>query len=334
MNSTFLQKVFCDISLEQRPQLWQDDTDSEEKNVERIEFLASLPQTEFLAQTDASRSSTRKNGVLAKALREKGNKSYGAGDNIEAMHHYNQALRFAHPEEQGMVLANRSALWAQLGEAGLVMEDVDLALEAGYPGELAYKLLERRARARQVLGRREQAMGDAKAALEGLKLAKLAPEKIEAKRGELEKLVQDLAKKQEVTEEVTSSLREEPQLPGENPKFPNFSDAVRIKYEEGRGRFAVAGRDIKAGELIARERPFVSLLDREHTKSHCWHCLTCTKVGHRSLCCTGTWSPLPSTVLHCIVLLCRVPCPVHPALESSTAAEVAGDLDCTEQTKV
>jgi hypothetical protein len=130
-NSTFLQKVFCDISLEQRPDLWQDAADTEERNVERIEFLGSLPQTEYRAQLDPTKSTTKKNGVLAKALREKGNKSYGAGDNIEAMNHYNQALRFALPDGQGLVLANRSALWAQLGEPRLVEEDVGLALEVG-----------------------------------------------------------------------------------------------------------------------------------------------------------------------------------------------------------
>ena len=33
--------------------------------------------------------------MLAKALKEKGNKSYGAGDNIEAMNLYNQALCYS-----------------------------------------------------------------------------------------------------------------------------------------------------------------------------------------------------------------------------------------------
>ena len=37
----------------------------------------------------------RKNNMLAKALKEKGNKSYGAGDNIEAMTLYNQALCYS-----------------------------------------------------------------------------------------------------------------------------------------------------------------------------------------------------------------------------------------------
>ena len=38
---------------------------------------------------------------------------------------------------------------------------------------------------------------------------------------------------------------------------------ANLRYEEGRGRFAVAAREIKVGELIAKEKPYVSLLDRE-----------------------------------------------------------------------
>ena len=93
-------QVFCEISLEKRPDLWQDDEDTEEKNIERITFLATFPQTEYRAQLDPKKSTTRKNEVLAKALKEKGNKSYASGDNIEAMNHYNQALRFASIEQQ------------------------------------------------------------------------------------------------------------------------------------------------------------------------------------------------------------------------------------------
>ena len=90
---------------------------------------------------------------------------------------------------------------------------------------------------------------------------------------------------------------------------------LKCRYEEGRGRFAVAAREIKVGELIAKERPYVSLLDRElvrcfqvfawwkcfwpthrevrckkhlfQVKSHCWHCLTCTKSPLPCSSCSG-----------------------------------------------
>ena len=44
--------------------------------------------------------------MLAKALKEKGNKSYASGDNIEAMNHYNQALRFANIEQQVVLVGS------------------------------------------------------------------------------------------------------------------------------------------------------------------------------------------------------------------------------------
>jgi hypothetical protein len=40
------------------------------------------------------------------------------------------------------------------------------------------------------------------------------------------------------------------------------SDAVGIKYEKERGRYAVAASDIAVGELIAVETAFVALLDK------------------------------------------------------------------------
>ena len=108
---SFIQKVFYEISLEKDPALWQDDTDTVDKNVERIRwmvkmvsctdiyiltivprFLAEFPQTQYKAQLDKGRSTTRKNEGLARALKEKGNKQFGAGDTFSALALYNQAL--------------------------------------------------------------------------------------------------------------------------------------------------------------------------------------------------------------------------------------------------
>merc|ERR1712154_741494 len=107
--SSFLQKVFCDISLEVNPDLWQDDEDTLEKNLERISFISTFKQTSYKQHLDVQKSTTRKNDMLSKALKEKGNKSYGNGDNIEAMNLYNQALCFCSPgKDYSVLLANRS----------------------------------------------------------------------------------------------------------------------------------------------------------------------------------------------------------------------------------
>lgn len=33
---SFLQKLFCEISLDRDPALWQDDTDTKQRNAERV----------------------------------------------------------------------------------------------------------------------------------------------------------------------------------------------------------------------------------------------------------------------------------------------------------
>merc|ERR1719228_1675031 len=50
--SSFIQKCFYEISLEKRPDLWQDEEDTEEKNVERIKFLATFDKTSYKPQLD------------------------------------------------------------------------------------------------------------------------------------------------------------------------------------------------------------------------------------------------------------------------------------------
>ena len=39
---SFIQKVFYEISLEKDPALWQDDTDTVDKNVERIRWMVKI----------------------------------------------------------------------------------------------------------------------------------------------------------------------------------------------------------------------------------------------------------------------------------------------------
>ena len=99
--------------------------------MERITFLATFPQTEYRTQLDPKKSTTRKNEVLAKALKEKGNKSYASGDNIEAMNHYNQALRFANLEQQVVLVVGgkvnkcgRVSCWQTDPRSGLSLENL------------------------------------------------------------------------------------------------------------------------------------------------------------------------------------------------------------------
>jgi hypothetical protein len=60
-----------------------------------------------------------------------------------------------------------------------------------------------------------------------------------------------------------------------DPTF-RFANSITIKQTKHQGRFTVANRDIKAGELLAVDAPAVKHLDKEYIKTHCWHCLKST----------------------------------------------------------
>ena len=68
-----------------------------------------------------------------------------------------------------------------------------------------------------------------------------------------------------------------------------FCAQLLLHSPSGRGRFCVADRDIKSGELIAVESPFTWLLDKEEAKSGstCWHCFRSAISPIPCLSCAG-----------------------------------------------
>eukprot|EP00095_Tigriopus_kingsejongensis_P012145 maker-scaffold954_size76946-snap-gene-0.18 protein:Tk12145 transcript:maker-scaffold954_size76946-snap-gene-0.18-mRNA-1 annotation:"GD10796" len=74
-----------------------------------------------------------------------------------------------------------------------------------------------------------------------------------------------------------------------------FFDAVQIESNPNCGRYVVATRDIQPGEQFALDVPICQMLQQEHVKHHCWHCLrrltapipcsSCSGVGFCSLRC-------------------------------------------------
>ena len=135
----------------------------------------------------------------------------------------------------------------------------------------------------------EKALEDVSLASENLTHSNLDEVKQKAKSKELIKLKTLIEKEMksglknggETSEKTKIAFKQQ------NAKFPSFSDTVQIKFAEGRGRYAVASREIKVGELIAIETPFVSLIDKEFSKSHCWNCLLCTKSPIPCEACSG-----------------------------------------------
>lgn len=63
----------------------------------------------------------------------------------------------------------------------------------------------------------------------------------------------------------------------ENPIFPNASVSLDLLTSKCKGRYVVANRDIKKGEILFVEKPFAFvLLDNEDSETVCAHCCTMT----------------------------------------------------------
>ena len=85
----------------------------------------------------------------------------------------------------------RSAVWSDKREWDLAVRDIDLALTGGYPEDLRYKLLERKAHCLYSRGGEESrnlAEECVKEALEAVKLSKLSAAKRKAKEEQISKM--------------------------------------------------------------------------------------------------------------------------------------------------
>lgn len=60
---------------------------------------------------------------------------------------------------------------------------------------------------------------------------------------------------------------------GENPDFPSASAAVDQKYSSEKGRYVVANRDIRKGQILFVEKPFAFVLvDYGRMSGSCENC--------------------------------------------------------------
>ena len=138
------------------------------------------------------------------------------------------------------------------------------------------KVLERRVRCLTLAKSSKEEVAKAHEAFEAsLAFAKMEDPKKDKLRLEVSELVDGNSKIGQILTEVQLPIPSEaaPILADTKPSLPALSSAVTIEFEPGRGRFAVANREIPAGGVVLIEKPFVSCLDVEKEEDHCHHCL-------------------------------------------------------------
>ena len=78
-----------------------------------------------------------------------------------------------------------------------------------------------------------------------------------------------------------------------------FLFALRYKTERNYGRHVVSNHNVKVGDVIAAEQPFVYVCLPEYYETHCYHCLN------------RTIAPVPCTKTSSIVFCSKVNNPGH-----------------------
>lgn len=248
-----------------------------------------------------------KNLYQSKAKKDYGNKAYKEGKDLDALYLYSEAI-IATPvgddgksRELSVLLANRSAVLFSLKAYHLALDDITLAFQTGYPDDLAYKLYDRKAKCLVAFKQMEQAKEAYSMALKYVdKAKKLSDEKKKSIQREITQFMQFFknAPSQLTKDNKDIQIHPSPELPNiptKNELYPVMSDAVTFKYEEDRGRFAVASRDITVGDVITVEKAIVSHMLPEYMGKNCSHCFktmkaplpcnTCAKVMFCSLAC-------------------------------------------------
>ena len=135
-------------------------------------------------------------------------------------------------------------------------------------------MLERRLRCLILIESSKAEVEEAHVAFESsLAFAKLDDSKKDKLRLEMSELVDGNSQISAAQVYLPIPAEEVPVLADAKPNLPALSSAVSIEHEPGRGRFAVAKREILAGSLLLVEKPFVSCLDVEKEEDHCHHCL-------------------------------------------------------------
>ena len=224
--------------------------DEEEEVEERLRIVCAKPGSEAVsAVVHREDAWPRKNEELSRRNREDGNQAYQEGRYDLAVLLYTEAMRYAptnpalqEGEALAMAAANRSAAFYQQKQHREAIEDVEVAVQAGYPRNSVYKLYIRKCKCELELGRINKAQAAFDAAVEAIEWSGLKKDVRSDLTVNLQEAFINLAKtasdegyKEEVTAaDLAGAEREAADIPASlaltshHPRLPAASEAVRV----------------------------------------------------------------------------------------------------------
>ncbi|XP_041749327.1 SET and MYND domain-containing protein 4 isoform X2 [Coregonus clupeaformis] len=199
---------------------------------EDVDFLSGISK-DYPVQKDLER---------AARCRKEGNSSFTSRDYTAAVLHYSQGVCHASlsSEQLSMCYANRSAALFHLQRYRECLEDIDRALNHGYPSHLRHKLQDRHA----------QCLNHLPNGVEGPNTAE-----------------QGAGNQAEGVCSRTNSTKPNPKSPNSQQQQQNgsapvsrLSPGVSVCFSPGKGRHLLATEGIAAGEVIVEDRAYSCVL--------------------------------------------------------------------------
>ncbi|XP_012254183.2 SET and MYND domain-containing protein 4-like [Athalia rosae] len=228
---------------------------------------------------DQFQSRDLKSKEKAKHLRDQGNKQFQIKNYQASIPLYTKSAQYAPVEcdDLSIAIANRSAALYYMDNFEDCLKDIDLAISSGYPKKLQHKLYIRSAQCYLKLKNRKKAEVALRKVEEIIKTYNEFPvdkkDDIIKEVSVLETFISQLENNAAIENTTNQSCLRPDLAFGHNENFPYASAALDCKYTPQNGRYVVANRDIKKGDVLFVEKPFAFvLLDYEHPSSNCRHC--------------------------------------------------------------
>ena len=235
-------------------------------NLQRVLFVSRLDVVtvklkKLLLDLEAEILIDRKCRELAIKFRNEGNKWFQKKNSSQAIKCYNKSICFS-PTHEGkelsLAFANRSAVFQDLEQWMYCLQDIELALETGYPVDLLYKLLERKGNCWFNLGEKALALSNFNKAKIALLSSSTDQLKMLKWLANLESKIQSLNDTQlpanvpsisvQLLEDIKNLRNIPPDINKEsNPLLPCASSSVLMAFNDKQGRHLVATEDLEPG---------------------------------------------------------------------------------------
>lgn len=230
-----------------------------DKNVSAIKKLYELLQG--FEEIPEEVTQNAKSNKMSKKIRLKGNELFASDSDLsKSLELYNESICWAEDtgEELAIGLANRSAVYFEWKKYDICVENIDLAVKAGCPTRLMDKLNQRRADClKNITEVKEEEDLSGPLFIDSLCI----------KMKDLTRM-----KSKHFCFDFDRS-RCEPKLSLEpNPNIPFVANCLQMKTSPQKGRHIVTTAELKPGQIISIEEPFINSLEKEHRYRKCGNC--------------------------------------------------------------